>query len=477
LRRLLAPKVKPATPASPPARLPTGGGYAAAALRNELDTLGRAVEGNRNNALNKAALCLGELVAGGELARGEVEQDLLDVALRIGLGEREAVATIKSGLDAGARNPRTAPEPERRPVSIYRDAPEEPEWMRAAPEAGYILGGDGEPMPTATGKPVKANKETPTLHFVSLRELLTTEWPEPLYIVKDMLPEGLTNVAGKSKLGKSWLCLQLGFAVAAGGVFLGQRVDAGPVCYAALEDSFPWLYDRAEKQRMREAIDAPLDFLDIDSIRDVRNGALLPVIRSGKYRLVVIDTLSRALTGDQNDTGDMTAALSTYQAAALAAHCAVIFVDHHNKLGSGVIADGADPDPLLNLLGATGKGAVADGIWGLYKQPAGRRGALLAITGRRVPEQRLTIVKDPITHVWQLDQSTQAAVNMTPERAEILAAVEELGAATSSEVAKHTGQNRGNAHKRLQDLVNLGLLTLDGKQYKLPIGGDDDDNN
>jgi hypothetical protein len=115
LRRLLAPKVKPEKPVktAPAARVirqTHGDGYGAAALRDELEHLSRATEGTRNNTLNTAALHLGELVAGGELARGEVEQALLDVALRIGLGEREAVATIKSGLDAGARNPRTAPE-------------------------------------------------------------------------------------------------------------------------------------------------------------------------------------------------------------------------------------------------------------------------------------------------------------------------------------------------------------------------------
>ena len=115
---------------------PTGNGYGAAALRNELDALGGALEGTRNETLNRAAFALGQLVAGGELERAEVETALLATALRIGLDEREAVATLRSGLDAGARRePRTAPEPEHRPATVagFTATPEPPAWLEDAP--------------------------------------------------------------------------------------------------------------------------------------------------------------------------------------------------------------------------------------------------------------------------------------------------------------------------------------------------------
>jgi hypothetical protein len=65
--------------------------------------------GDRNNRLNRAAFCLGMLVAGGELPDQLVEDELLAAALDAGLPEREARASIRSGLRAGAREPRRRP--------------------------------------------------------------------------------------------------------------------------------------------------------------------------------------------------------------------------------------------------------------------------------------------------------------------------------------------------------------------------------
>lgn len=83
--------------------------YAQAALDGELDALARTAEGQRNDQLNRAAFSLGQLVASGLLARGDVESQLAATAAAIGLSEREAWATIRSGLDSGGKSPREAP--------------------------------------------------------------------------------------------------------------------------------------------------------------------------------------------------------------------------------------------------------------------------------------------------------------------------------------------------------------------------------
>lgn len=86
-----------------------GGKYGQAALASELATLVGATEGTRNHTLNSAAFSLGSLVAGGGLDKHQVEAALLAAAISTGLAESEARATIKSGMDAGALEPRTAP--------------------------------------------------------------------------------------------------------------------------------------------------------------------------------------------------------------------------------------------------------------------------------------------------------------------------------------------------------------------------------
>lgn len=80
--------------------------YVKAALADELDGLARAVSGKRNDSLNTRSFVLGQLVADGLLSRSEVEEKLTAVALSIGLGESEILATIASGLNSGLKEPR-----------------------------------------------------------------------------------------------------------------------------------------------------------------------------------------------------------------------------------------------------------------------------------------------------------------------------------------------------------------------------------
>jgi len=85
-----------------------GSTYATVALERASGRLAAAPVGTRNDALNVEAHGLGRLVGARRLTASQAGDALLVVALRIGLGEQEAVATIRSGLAAGIRNPRHA---------------------------------------------------------------------------------------------------------------------------------------------------------------------------------------------------------------------------------------------------------------------------------------------------------------------------------------------------------------------------------
>ena len=74
------------------------------------------------------------------------------------------------------------------------------------------------------------------------------ELPPVKWVVPDLLPEGVTLLAGKPKLGKSWLAFGLAVAVASGGVVLGtKRVERGEALYLALEDNQRRLQKRLGK--------------------------------------------------------------------------------------------------------------------------------------------------------------------------------------------------------------------------------------
>jgi Bifunctional DNA primase/polymerase, N-terminal len=86
--------------------------YGRVALERETRRVAHARRGQRNDTLNRAAFALGQLTASGFLDTKLVYTELFDAARKAGLdrdpgcGQRGIDRTIRSGLTAGARNPR-----------------------------------------------------------------------------------------------------------------------------------------------------------------------------------------------------------------------------------------------------------------------------------------------------------------------------------------------------------------------------------
>ena len=55
-------------------------------------------------------------------------------------------------------------------------------------------------------------------------------------MIQDILPEGLSIMAGKSKVGKSVFALNVGLAVSGGKDFLNRKTEKGDVLYITYED-------------------------------------------------------------------------------------------------------------------------------------------------------------------------------------------------------------------------------------------------
>jgi hypothetical protein len=83
--------------------------YGTAALDAELERVRRATEGARNQTLNASAFAIGQLEAGGELPCGLAGPHLVQAGVIVGLSRAEAERTVRSGLVAGRRRPRSAP--------------------------------------------------------------------------------------------------------------------------------------------------------------------------------------------------------------------------------------------------------------------------------------------------------------------------------------------------------------------------------
>jgi RecA-family ATPase len=60
---------------------------------------------------------------------------------------------------------------------------------------------------------------------ITARQLQAMVFPEPVWIVPGVIPEGMTMLAGKPKKGKSYLALNIALSISCGGKALGVSVQ------------------------------------------------------------------------------------------------------------------------------------------------------------------------------------------------------------------------------------------------------------
>ena len=103
-----------------------------------------------------------------------------------------------------------------------------------------------EPVPSVETKP---SADWWQKELIDPHQLCDQQFPELRYVVPGLFPEGVTLLASRPKLGKSWLLLQIGLAVANGVTTLvsSDKPVCGDVLYLALEDG-----PRRLKRRMQK---------------------------------------------------------------------------------------------------------------------------------------------------------------------------------------------------------------------------------
>ena len=321
-----------------------------------------------------------------------------------------------------------------------------------------------------------AGDPEPPKQVWTVAELLSSQFPEPTWAVPGLLPTGLVVLAGRPKLGKSWLSLQMAIAVGSGGIVLNRRVDRGKVLYLALEDNPRRIQDRLCKQRTSAAANVEFRFewpALVEKRGDNRGTlALMEAINANGYNLVIIDTISRALGhADQLDQADMNVAFGSLQRMAMERDICLLLVDHHRKSAGGV------GDVIDDVMGATSKVGVADAAIGIYRE-RGKSDAILKVAGRDVDDQELAVTFDRDLFTWQL-LGTAAGVKAESVQSDIITAIEEMGGmATAAKIAEWIKRDRSNTHKELTELVNKGVVRRGGKsgrEVKYMIAGNDDD--
>jgi hypothetical protein len=294
-------------------------------------------------------------------------------------------------------------------------------------------------------------------------ELLGTDFPEPTWIVPGLVPTGLVFLAGRPKVGKSWLALQMSIAVGSGGRTFGQDIEQGKVLYLALEDSPRRLRERLIIQQCPH--DAQIRF-EIEWPKFGCEGGTTQLgteIATNRYNLIVIDTLSRAAgNADQLDLAQMTNLTGELQSMAMKYNCTILVVDHHRKSNAA-----KSNNPIDDIMGSTGKSAVCDSAMGLYRD---KSGATLLVTGREIEDKEIALHWDGQFCMWQALGETGSVVKKGSMEDLVLKNISELTSleqdATVTHLSIRMNKAKGSISKALKSLAGKGRIyskTTDGQ--------------
>jgi len=315
------------------------------------------------------------------------------------------------------------------------------------------------------GKP----KRTPVRRGKKLADLMAKVFQTPRAIVEKIILEGAMLLAGKPKLGKSRLMLDIAIAVACGGKALGHLpVDAGPVLYISLEDPERRLQSRI--QTMLTGCHAPGNFEYETEWPRVDEGGLedleLWIQEHSRARLIVIDTLKRMRPKPKPGQSIYDADYEALQGLADLCHkhegLAVVIVHHTNKL--------QDAEDFADLIsGSTGLPGSADGF-AVLRRKRGDGDATLSVVHRDLPEDREHALRsDPLTGGWTFLGAAQDQPTSPEQRAILEVLAETIEPLTSKGIAQILSKKPDAVRFLLWKMEQAGLVDrVSTGRYALP---------
>lgn len=293
--------------------------------------------------------------------------------------------------------------------------------------------------------------------------LLGMEFAPVDYVVEGYIAEGLTILAGRPKLGKSWMALGFCIAVATGGTTLGADCEQGDVLYLALEDNRRRLKDRLEVVLSPAQVRPNMSRLTLRTKSQKIGAGLIEELdawrlRAGNPKLVVIDTLSMVRPPKKSNQDSYAAdydAISPLQKWAGEHRLALIVVHHVRKAEA--------EDPLEAVSGTNGLTGAADTIMVLNRTTDGPK---LYGRGRDIEEIEKALRFD--RGVWEVLGDAEDVKRSDQRRKIIEVLTDAATALTPDEIGKLAGMKVPNVNYLLRALVKAGDAEKVGYgQYKL----------
>lgn len=264
-------------------------------------------------------------------------------------------------------------------------------------------------------KPAKQVRELDTYSASSLNGV---QIERPPLIINNLIPVGLSVLAGAPKRGKSWLALAMGIAVSTGSPFLGMGTHTGDVLYLDLESRPFRIQDRLSTlnsgfpKRLRITHDSErIDTGLIDQIN-------MFCTKYPETSLVVVDTIGRVKGGSkrgENAYESDTRIFSELQTFAQQHGIAILCV-HHLRKSNG---NGKESDPIERISGSMGLAGVCDAIL-LLNGKRGDNESTLYVTARDFDEHAYVLRFDSGRWVLQSADSEAYREEVAYNRSDVV---------------------------------------------------------
>lgn len=235
---------------------------------------------------------------------------------------------------------------------------------------------------------------------IAASDLQTAKIDPPEWLIPDVLPQGLAILCASSKVGKSWMAMQMCLAISRGKEFLDYASNQAGCLYLALEDGIFRLKDRLNK--VLDGGKAPSNFYLSIKANGLDGGLLQQIDEEFEehpdIKLIIIDTLQKVRGSAKKD--EIAYATDYRELGALKEYAdnkrICIFLIHH-------LRKMADENDVFNMIsGSNGIMGVCDTIFIIYKKKRQDENAVLFMTGRDIRQQDVVVHFDETKYRWEM---------------------------------------------------------------------------
>lgn len=311
--------------------------------------------------------------------------------------------------------------------------------------------------------PTVGDRLIPGLTIVSSIDLAKMELPAPEMLVSELIPAGLSLLASPPKLGKSWMALGLGAAVATGAKWLGRSIPKpGRVLY--LDAEAPLQVSQARQRQIGWPDGADGLHITVTTgwqlTKDHINDLEAYRQRYSDLRLVICDTLERVIppaTGGRMDSYQAgVLRLAPIQEWCSSSGVSVLLIHHTRKGGASAGEESYDA-----ASGSRGYTGTCETLLTLTRGQEDQH--KLAVTSRHMESTEIAV--ELRNGIWY-NCGAWETVSISQERRSIMSALDELGKATPAEIAERIDSKSDTVYRMLRRMQKDGLAVKDGKFWR-----------